>query len=76
MENPCRDCVAPKRHTGCHGSCKEHKKWLFLHHIEWKEEYQDRLVTIQMYEMSMERGNKKLRRKPEPLRHGRKVVNQ
>lgn len=24
---PCRDCVAPKRHAGCHGHCEEYKTW-------------------------------------------------
>lgn len=22
----CKDCVAPKRHPGCHGTCEEYKK--------------------------------------------------
>lgn len=22
----CRDCVAPKRHSGCHGTCKTYKE--------------------------------------------------
>ncbi len=25
-ENPCYGCVAPKRHVGCHGTCKEYRK--------------------------------------------------
>lgn len=24
--NPCKNCVPPKRHVGCHASCKEHKE--------------------------------------------------
>lgn len=26
-DNPCRNCVAPKRHPGCHGACEEHAAW-------------------------------------------------
>ena len=26
-ENPCYNCQKPKRHTACHGKCKEHAKW-------------------------------------------------
>ena len=30
-DNPCYGCVAPKRHLGCHETCKEgkeyHEKW-------------------------------------------------
>lgn len=24
---PCKDCVAPKRHSGCHSTCGEYIKW-------------------------------------------------
>ncbi|MBO7727832.1 MAG: hypothetical protein J6S50_04865 [Oscillospiraceae bacterium] len=24
---PCRECVAPKRHPGCHGSCPDKAEW-------------------------------------------------
>ena len=26
-ECPCRYCVAPKRHQGCHTTCKEWEEW-------------------------------------------------
>ena len=26
-ENPCYNCQKPKRHTACHGKCKDHAKW-------------------------------------------------
>ena len=26
-DNPCKGCVAPKRHLGCHATCKEHADW-------------------------------------------------
>ena len=28
---PCKDCVAPKRHSGCHSTCKEYKEWDAIH---------------------------------------------
>jgi hypothetical protein len=31
---PCKDCVAPKRHTGCHAACKEYKDWNIIHQQE------------------------------------------
>ena len=27
MDNPCRYCVAPKRHVGCHGTCPDYPPW-------------------------------------------------
>lgn len=35
---PCKDCVAPKRHPGCHARCNEY--------IEWNEEHQQELAKI------------------------------
>lgn len=26
-DNPCKECVAPKRHIGCHGPCQEYQEW-------------------------------------------------
>jgi hypothetical protein len=31
---PCRYCVAPKRHVGCHITCPEYKKWNIKHQQE------------------------------------------
>lgn len=36
---PCRPCVAPKRHPGCHGTCPEYK--------EWNESHQQDKIKIQ-----------------------------
>jgi hypothetical protein len=36
---PCKNCVAPKRHSGCHGHCKEY--------IEWNEIHKQELELIQ-----------------------------
>ena len=27
QNNPCRDCVAPKRHPGCHAECEAYLNW-------------------------------------------------
>lgn len=35
--NPCFQCVAPKRHPGCHGTCQEHRNWKDLD--QKKKEY-------------------------------------
>lgn len=31
---PCRYCVAPRRHPGCHAICKDYKEWNTLHKQE------------------------------------------
>ena len=28
---PCKDCVPPIRHAGCHGECPAYKKWNEAH---------------------------------------------
>jgi hypothetical protein len=35
---PCKDCVAPKRHPGCHSACKDY--------IDWNAEHQQKLTKI------------------------------
>ena len=75
MENPCRHCVAPKRCEGCHDRCRDYKKWVFLQRIDWQNEYRERLVTMQIIEMNNERKSKHIRKKPEPIQHGRIVAN-
>ena len=35
---PCKGCVAPKRHSGCHVVCPEYK--------EWNDERQQELAKI------------------------------
>lgn len=30
-DNPCKECVAPKRYPGCHAKCEAY--------IQWKEEW-------------------------------------
>ena len=36
--NPCRECVPPERHLGCHTFCELY--------IEWKEEWEELKVKI------------------------------
>lgn len=26
-ENPCKDCIEPRRYVGCHAKCKEYLAW-------------------------------------------------
>lgn len=37
-DNPCRECVPPERHLGCHTFCEAY--------IEWKEELEELKVKI------------------------------
>lgn len=37
-ECPCRHCVAPKRHSGCHAKCPDY--------TEWNEEHQKELEAF------------------------------
>lgn len=37
-ECPCRYCVPPKRHSGCHATCPDYK--------EWNEEHQKELEAF------------------------------
>lgn len=39
---PCKYCVPPKRHPGCHGHCKDEDKW-----NEKKKTAQDAIRTEQ-----------------------------
>lgn len=58
-ETPCRYCVAPKRHIGCHGKCQEYIDWK----AEWdafqKEQKRERLIDRQVVDDL----NKNLRRR-------------
>lgn len=40
----CKDCVAPKRHPGCHGVCPEYlyEKALWEEHRRFSELYEQR----------------------------------
>jgi hypothetical protein len=37
-DNPCKECVPPKRRPGCHAECEEHRAW--------KEEVNERKAQI------------------------------
>lgn len=42
---PCKDCVAPKRHQGCHAECGEYRDW----NAERQEDL-ERVRKIKYYE--------------------------
>ena len=49
----CKDCT--ERHVGCHATCEKYKAFRedLLEHK--RKEYKERLVNMQLYEMSHER---------------------
>ena len=61
-KNPCKGCVAPKRHPGCYGSCQEHNEWLAEYHEakELIEADRQRNMTTQTY---IQESVRKLRRR-------------
>lgn len=38
----CKDCVAPKRHLGCHDTCKEYKKEKAEHEAAKQKEREEK----------------------------------
>ena len=50
MEAPCKGCVEPKRHMGCHGTCQEY--------VEWRKERDDLLkqkaINVQINDAYMD----------------------
>ena len=38
----CKDCVAPKRHAGCHDTCKDYKKEKMQNNAKKKKEMIER----------------------------------
>lgn len=39
MNNPCKNCIAPKRHPGCHDSCPDRAVYV-VKDLEAKRAYQ------------------------------------
>ena len=39
---PCRFCVAPERHAGCHATCDKYKTWNAAHQEELAKLYAQR----------------------------------
>lgn len=64
----CKECVAPKRHPGCHGTCEEYLAER-AEYEKQKEIYeQSRRVRNELYNQRAIRVSKALRR------HGRKLL--
>lgn len=55
-DNPCKDCVAPKRHPGCHGECIDYMIAKAFHEAERVEVEQEEAVTH--YSMGIARKNR------------------
>ena len=72
---PCNGCVPPKRTVTCHSTCKEYKIWAMIQKLKQREEYKDRVVTMQIIEMRNSRTERQNKYLPEPLKHGRKTLN-
>ena len=49
----CKDCVAPKRHLGCHDTCKEYKEQKKEHEAKKEKERTNRAVVISKYDFEM-----------------------
>ena len=43
-QGPCKDCIPPKRHIGCHGYCEEY--------IEWKGELERQKQAVKEWKES------------------------
>lgn len=54
--NPCRGCVAPKRHPGCHATCVDYMIAKAFHEAEREEE--KRQLDVSLYSMNVARRNK------------------
>lgn len=46
----CKDCVAPKRHVGCHGTCPEYLKEKAEHDERAAEDYKRRKLNQDLNE--------------------------
>ena len=44
----CNGCVAPKRHSGCHGSCPEYLKEKAEHDAQAEESYKQRQLALNL----------------------------
>ena len=49
-QNPCKDCVPPKRHLGCHDRCPERAEWLAEEELKKAARSKDREERIAMRE--------------------------
>jgi hypothetical protein len=58
--NPCRYCVPPKRHLGCHANCPDYNDWRAT--LEKAKEARKRELEAEAFV-----------RRPVPSKHNRKV---
>jgi len=49
-DSPCHGCVAPKRYPGCHGKCKEYRKWKADEQVRKDAERERKEDEAAMYE--------------------------
>lgn len=61
--NPCRYCVPPKRHLGCHDRCPDRAEW--LEELARAKEARRRELEAEAFV-----------RRPVPSKHNRKVREQ
>jgi hypothetical protein len=63
----CKDCVAPKRHLGCHDTCEDYKKEKAEHdkskQNERKKRESERLIDEHDFDMTPYAGIRKRRRR-------------
>lgn len=55
---PCKGCIPPKRHSGCHGKCKDYKDWKRLEDEDHEEQRKIREEETKWREIEAERRNK------------------
>lgn len=59
----CRDCVAPKRYPGCHGTCPEHIREKAQHDAAREEAYRARSVECGLTSQRFQGVNRAEKRK-------------
>lgn len=68
---PCKLCIPPKRHTGCHGTCEEYISWDDEHKRKLAERYHAKDMD-DIYYAGAARRNKQLRQKGVSFGRGKK----
>jgi hypothetical protein len=62
-ECPCKDCVAPKRHSGCHSVCPEYRDWNTLHQQEVSKVREARAMTSDFDAIMVQKSIKRMKRR-------------
>lgn len=60
-DNPCKDCVPPKRSPGCHSSCVDYMIAKAFHEAKRDEQYQE--SQVRQYSIDIARRNGDICRK-------------